>query len=217
MLSRQLVAIAAYFCSTWLQTSWLQSACSVSTAFCVRWRCSSSGFAFGGDAFSTAFCINSSRGFGVVRLRNTKHGQRGGFEDARTINDPFVIALCQLAISGKKPGDRILPFGGQTFRARFNTALRFFRLDLNAYKLYSIRRGGATHDFRSHGQLSRIQIRGSWGSARVCRIYINESLAMMSQVEESDLQRSRFDLYNQRFRAFFSPGTCWALVEGKVP
>ena len=48
----------------------------------------------------------------------------------------------------------------EMFRELFKEACAAMQFDTRGYKPYSLRRGGATHDFRNHGVLSRTQLRG---------------------------------------------------------
>ena len=62
----------------------------------------------------------------------------------------------------------------------FRKAFNFIRDELGLDKgisPYSLRRGGATSDFRSHGSLDKTADRGRWGNVRTCRIYVNTALA----------------------------------------
>ena len=51
-------------------------------------------------------------------------------------------------------------------------------LERMAYKPYSMRRGGATEDFREHGSMDRSLLRGRWKSAPAARQYILEGVEM---------------------------------------
>ena len=42
---------------------------------------------------------------------------------------------------------------------------------------YSVRRGGASYDFASHGLMERTLLRGRWESVKSARVYVNEALA----------------------------------------
>lgn len=59
------------------------------------------------------------------------------------------------------------------------------------YQVYSICRGGATADIHSHGLLDSFAVRGRWADVKTCRIYVNESLALLaSLIVDPALQRS---------------------------
>ena len=61
-------------------------------------------------------------------------------------------------------------------RLRLKTLLS--ELDFpEGYQWYSLRRGGATHAFRSSNDLSRICFVGRWNSIKTARIYLTDALA----------------------------------------
>ena len=51
------------------------------------------------------------------------------------------------------------------------------------YKPYSLRRGGASFDYRQHGVVSRTTLRGRWNSAKTARIYITDAMAVLAAVK----------------------------------
>ena len=70
------------------------------------------------------------------------------------------------------------------------------------YKPYSLRRGGATGDFRRHGSLDRATVRGRWRSSASARIYITEGVEMYARLQrrvelEDELQRRVARFWNR--------------------
>ncbi len=55
--------------------------------------------------------------------------------------------------------------------------LQMFELDQFDFNFYSLRRGGATYDFASHGSMERTLLKGRWESTRSARVYVNEARA----------------------------------------
>ena len=51
-----------------------------------------------------------------------------------------------------------------------------------AFRPYSLRRGGATFWFQKHQNLDKILVQGRWQTQRSARIYLNEGLAVLSQL-----------------------------------
>eukprot|EP00971_Amphidinium_carterae_P090228 1786188-Amphidinium_carterae.1 len=71
------------------------------------------------------------------------------------------------------------------------------------FTLYSLRRGGATEDFRLSQNLPRVLLKGRWSDTTTARIYLNEGLALQAQTHfgadlQADLTRRR-DLLLQLF------------------
>ena len=76
------------------------------------------------------------------------------------------------------------------YRIAFSGAVT--ELGLNGhFRPYSLRRGGATHHFLVGGQLDKTTDRGRWGNTRTARIYINTSLADLSQQQQCSIVNSR--------------------------
>ena len=57
--------------------------------------------------------------------------------------------------------------------------MEFFELERLNYKPYSLRRGGATHDYMQKGILEPILLRGRWHSIAVARLYLEDGLAQL--------------------------------------
>ena len=60
------------------------------------------------------------------------------------------------------------------FRAFFARGFIACHVEALEFRPYSIRRGGATFDYMSFGDLNRSIARGRWASSRVARQYIVE-------------------------------------------
>jgi len=77
------------------------------------------------------------------------------------------------------------------------------------YKPYSLRRGGASFDYRQHGVVSRTTLRGRWNSAKTARIYIADAMAVLAAVKlPPDLDHRHAALENAlllRFRSTLAP------------
>jgi len=77
------------------------------------------------------------------------------------------------------------------------------------YKPYSLRRGGASFDYRQHGVVSRTTLRGRWNSAKTARIYITDAMAVLAAVKlPPDLDQHHESLENAlllRFRSTVPP------------
>ena len=67
----------------------------------------------------------------------------------------------------------------------------------------SLRRGGATWWFGKHHSLDQILVQGRWQAAKTARIYINEGLAILAelQLKQSD---SRLNPFLTQFRSHFN-------------
>ena len=126
--------------------------------------------------------VNPSLGRGVVQLHNTKYGARQGTTESCTIDCSTTAAMASRAARGRMPGDPLMEVTDARMRSLFREACDCLGLADLGFRPYSLRRGGATFDFRSHGQLSRTVVRGRWNNARTARIYINEGVGMLTQL-----------------------------------
>ena len=137
----------------------------------------------------------------VLSLPLTKSGQRFNVKESVTITDPFLVAALNRFSRDKEPGDLLYQEGARSFRSSFNALVRALDLPRHArYMPYSIRRGAATADFRMHGLLSRTTVRGRWKHERTCRIYINEALLELSEIQFSPKSQSLIDFYSAKAR-----------------
>ena len=122
---------------------------------------------------------------GVVALEWSKMGQRRGMTEYVTIDDSSVGARLS-AVMRKLPSDApILQGPVVEFRKIFNDGMAALKLTDANYRPYSIRRGGASFDFVSFGDLQRTMSRGRWSSTRVARIYIVEGWQILNSLSLS--------------------------------
>ena len=92
-------------------------------------------------------------GNAAVLQFDSKSGNRLGFTERRTVTDVTLVRLAAAIKSTMQPGDFLITTSGSQFRADFSSGIRFLGLSVADYKPYSIRRGGTTADFRSHGDI----------------------------------------------------------------
>ena len=136
-----------------------------------------------------AFVLDVPAGRGAVNLGLTKSGKRVGKPETCTLSDAGLVRALARAGTGRLPGDRVLRGSPQQLRSLFTDSCKALQLSECGFKLYSIRRGAATEDFRRHGSLSRTVVRGRWENAKTARLYINEGVAMLCDIQLSAAQR----------------------------
>ena len=68
--------------------------------------------------------------------------------------------------------------------------LEVLGLERFAFRWYSVRRGGASAQFRAHGQMEKILVRGRWESSRTARIYLTDGGGALTSVLLSEDERS---------------------------
>jgi integrase len=138
----------------------------------------------------------------IIDLGLTKGGKRKGETEQVTLTDGVAISLIKWLISSMQPGDYLFPFSYNTFSRLLGQSLQVLQLSHDGYRPHSLRRGGATWDFRQHGNISVTSERGRWSNLRTCRIYINEAAVALSSLQRSDLAKSLVARYANTFADF---------------
>ena len=139
----------------------------------------------------------SSANVGAVALPWTKSGQIRGAQEIVTIDDPMVGLLIRKHVaSASGISGKILQGTHAQFRQWFVFLLTSLGLGRFNFRPYSIRRGGATHDFSTFGSIERTVWRGRWSDSRTARIYITDGLArqlqqQLSHAEQLQLQAAK--------------------------
>ena len=98
----------------------------------------------------------------------------------RISNERKVVVLPQ---SWKKLANASTPLAHSPLKWRplFSECLVALGLERYQFRLYSLRRGGATWWFQRHQSLDRILVQGRWLAHKTARIYINEGLALLAK------------------------------------
>ena len=171
-----------------------------------------------GEALSLHFSdlqVNDSTG--VVTVRGGKSGLRSNMDEAIAIYDLGVLELARLAKllpHASQPRAKVWNHSPNLFRKVFQQCVEHFGLHKLELKPYSLRRGGATHDYMLHGILEPILLRGRWHSLQVARLYIEDGLAQLPSLQLSRPQRSHIAAAGQPLLLFLQPmslthALCW--------
>ncbi|CAK0903846.1 unnamed protein product [Prorocentrum cordatum] len=124
----------------------------------------------------------------IVALRNTKTGRRDGRLELVMIRSRVAVKLLVQHVQQLPPDELILNIERGEFMRLFRRVVVALGLTDERVTLYSFRRGGATHDFLEHGSLELTLLRGSWASARSARVYVQDAVAALAELQLSDLQ-----------------------------
>ena len=176
--------IVLAMCGFALAAGDLASAAALSLGFHALLRSGELTSMLKGDVY-----LDADRGTGVLNLGLTKGGQRRGVVEHVPLDDGNVVRLLAVALEGKEKGDLVCGRSSRDFMASFRSYLAKLRLGNEGYKLYSLRRGGATHWFRRSGSMAGTCERGRWSSSRTARIYINDGLLVLLDLEFNSSQR----------------------------
>ena len=120
----------------------------------------------------------------VIQLGLTKTGLRRAIDENVVIYEevPRLIIAAFLDIAKLGPMDYLWSKTPQQFRASFRWLLSFFKIQ-HLFRPYSLRRGGATEDFRQHGLMERTLLRGRWGTSTAARHYVQEGLTVLTALQ----------------------------------
>ena len=131
--------------------------------------------------------IESVEGLGVIKLAHTKTGQRHAAFEATTVLDPLVAQLW-LVVRARIPAGSsqncfVYSRPPSLFQKRFAAGCEYLGVGDFGLRCCSLRRGGATAFFRKCGSMSLTIERGRWGSIRPARIYINDGIAKILDIQ----------------------------------
>ena len=137
----------------------------------------------------------------VVQLGRTKTGLRRAVDENIVLYEevPRLIIKAFLEQHHDAPlGQRLWQHSPEMFRSAFRQLLSFFKVE-HLFRPYSMRRGGATEDFRQHGLMEKTLLRGRWGTTTAARQYVQEGLSALTAIR---IEQQRFSLL-QRYAVFY--------------
>ena len=142
----------------------------------------------------------------VVQLGLTKTGLRRAIDENVQITDGIAHMVIKTFLSADFGGraDRVWSGTAKEFRDEFDRLLRFLKLPLS-FRPYSLRRGGATHDFRAHGLMEKTLLKGRWSSTSAARVYVQEGLSALTKLQISQEAADRISTFLPLFQ--------WALCK----
>ncbi len=124
-------------------------------------------------------------GAGVLSLQWTKVGQVRGAKETVRVEDSLVLFWLRRRLTDASEGSLLLESSSYSFRQFLQRAFRKLGVDGHGYMPYSLRRGGATHDFLVHRDIARCLFRGRWSDVRTGRIYIMDGAARLAELQTS--------------------------------
>lgn len=138
----------------------------------------------------------------VMQLGYTKTGlRRQQDENVIVRHQPthmLLTTLLQIKTANRMLDSPLVQGGGPRFRAEFDKVLAYFDF-AGKFRPYSLRRGGATADFRMYNSMERTLIRGRWGTSQAARQYIQEGLSVLTKISISRSQATLIRHYAQQF------------------
>ncbi len=140
----------------------------------------------------------------VLYLGDTKTASRNPHAGTVTLHDPRLVTLLRAWKLKAKPEEPLVPMSSSQFRLVFKGALEKLKLTQYNFKPYSLRRGGATDLWftcRSYSQISHV---GRWSSERTVKVYIQDSIALLTDLnfEITPAQRYFSDYWKEVSNVF---------------
>ena len=120
----------------------------------------------------------------IVQIGYTKTGLRRAVDENVLITHSTTLMVCGALLDMKTDEDLLWSQTPHAFREKFRHLLKYFGL-APSFRPYSLRRGGATDDFRSHGLMERTLLKGRWGTSFAARQYIQEGLSDLTRLRIS--------------------------------
>lgn len=125
----------------------------------------------------------------VITLRDTKTGKRRSSGEMVVVESSLATYYLQLACQHRPARSVLLQDGAPAFRLLFRNLVDHFELQ-GLFAVYSLRRGGATYNFLHHGSMEKTLLRGRWTSTSTARIYIQDTIAAVSQLRLTPAQKA---------------------------
>ena len=129
---------------------------------------------------SNHISLSSPRHVAVRALGLTKGRKRQGAAESVTLGVMDVLALLWQWKQTQRANTPLCP-SPHRWRALLSQTVKALKLDSMGFRPYSLRRGGATHWFRHHGNLDKLIVQGRWAAPRTAKVYINEGLAVIAE------------------------------------
>ena len=111
----------------------------------------------------------------------SKSGQRAGASESLTIEGPFVGTAVVNLCRPRAPGDLLSSVSPGVQRKRLHELLCHLNLQV-PLRWYSLRRGGATHEFRKSSNMPAVSFKGRWNSIKTAPIYMCDGTAQLTEL-----------------------------------
>ena len=148
-------------------------------------------FARTGELFAAKkqdFVFNRSISKVVWSLPLAKSGQRVGAQESLVIEDVWLVKALSQYLKRFHNGDCLRQASPGVMRNRLKQILCELSFP-DGFQWYSLRRGGATHLFRTSNNLPHVCMVGRWNCQKTARIYITDALAQLTEIVASPAVR----------------------------
>ena len=115
----------------------------------------------------------------IVHLPLTKTGVRKGFSESVCVDDQYLVKAVHRLLHSVDDHKLFCTFTYAKLNQWFHDSLQAYGLEHLQLKLHSVRRGGATENFRLFRSLDKTVILGRWKDVSTAKIYLNEGLQQL--------------------------------------
>ena len=158
-----------------------------------------------GEWFGVRFKHVSIDNVTVVSLDNTKttRNKQNALEYAQ-IRDIGAIALLRhlCVLANLQQDDLVWDGSSAYFRQCMDMALIALEIPPTSFRLYSLRRGGASH-LIDHISMEALLLRGRWQSAKTARVYIESARAEVVRSAFSDVTKGLLKMFSAKLKTLF--------------
>ena len=117
----------------------------------------------------------------LVSLGLTKGGKReGAAESVKIVVEDIIRRTQQWLNAAASPLN--LTEAPHMWRKMFSDTLDSLGFSELHFRPYSLRRGGATFQFRQEGSFDCLMVHGRWHALKTTRLYINEGMAILAEL-----------------------------------
>ena len=136
----------------------------------------------------------------VLFLEDTKTSQRKMVQWEKVIVEEKVALDCLFFLCRRaSPNDLLVDIPVHKFRKLWSDVVAELHLGQFRYQPYSIRRGGATSSYRRGVGFDELMSRGRWSHLATARLYLDEGLQELTQLQFSPQAKSAIKLACRTF------------------
>ena len=121
----------------------------------------------------------------VIHLGQTKMSTRNAGTESTSFRSREISLMLRAWKSVHPPDAFLVNVSPSCFRLWFSRGLEETGLNALPYKPYSLRRGGATQIFLETQSYASVCQHGRWASERTARVYIQDSVALLTELPSS--------------------------------
>lgn len=178
--------VAIAFSGTFFKWGWKRVACMIMVAFSTFLRT--------GEMFRIRkrhVTMSGTSKSAILFLEDTKTSQRQMIQWEKVIVEEGVALDCLWYLyKHASPNDLLVDISVHLFRKIWKDAVQDLHLGQFRYQPYSIRRGGATSSYRRGVGFDELMSRGRWSHLATARLYLDEGLQELSQLQFSPQTKS---------------------------